>query len=110
MSTKTTSYYFVVKIYRFFSIRHRAISRSAGEVQAFQQDLSGKQYINRVYNLGVDKMYEILFSESDFIIDFRTQRGFSGTVMFKHMSIYVYIHILLFYLFPKVSFIDLFLD
>ncbi|XP_008330784.2 GRAM domain-containing protein 1B-like isoform X3 [Cynoglossus semilaevis] len=51
-----------------------------GEVQAFQQDLSGKQYINRVYNLGVDKMYEILFSESDFIIDFRTQRGFSDMV------------------------------
>nr|XP_043898359.1 protein Aster-B-like isoform X1 [Solea senegalensis] len=50
------------------------------EVQAFHQDLGGRQYINRVYKLGVDKMYELLFTESEFIRDFRTQRGFSDLV------------------------------
>ncbi|TKS83862.1 GRAM domain-containing protein 1B [Collichthys lucidus] len=50
------------------------------EVQAFHEDLNGKQYINGVYKFGVDKMYNLLFTESDFMRDFREQRRFSGVV------------------------------
>ncbi|XP_029304551.1 protein Aster-B-like isoform X2 [Cottoperca gobio] len=51
-----------------------------GEVQAFHKDLSGRQYINEVYKFGVDKMYDLLFTESEFIRDFREQRRFSDVV------------------------------
>ena len=50
----------------------------AGEVQAFHEDLSGRQYINEVYKFGVDKMYDLLFTESEFMREFREHRRFSG--------------------------------
>ncbi|XP_036380191.1 protein Aster-B isoform X3 [Megalops cyprinoides] len=52
----------------------------AGEVQAFQDDLNGKQYINEVYKFSVDKLYDILFTESQFMRDFLEQRRFSDVV------------------------------
>uniref|UniRef100_A0A673X432 GRAM domain containing 1B n=1 Tax=Salmo trutta TaxID=8032 RepID=A0A673X432_SALTR len=51
-----------------------------GEVQAFHEDLNGKQYINEVYEFSVDKMYDILFTESTFMRDFLEQRRFSDIV------------------------------
>ncbi|XP_056141138.1 protein Aster-B-like [Lampris incognitus] len=51
-----------------------------GEVQAFHEDLSGRQYINEVYKFSVDKMYDILFTESEFMRDFLEQRRFSDVV------------------------------
>ncbi|XP_063752079.1 protein Aster-B isoform X2 [Eleginops maclovinus] len=51
-----------------------------GEVQAFHEDLGGRQFINEVYKFGVDKMYDLLFTESDFMRDFREQRRFSDVV------------------------------
>lgn len=50
----------------------------AGEVQAFQEDLNGKLYINEVYKFSVDKLYDILFTESQFMREFLEQRRFSG--------------------------------
>lgn len=50
----------------------------AGEVQAFHEDLNGRQHINEVYKLSVDKLYDILFTESQFMSDFMEQRGISG--------------------------------
>ncbi|CDQ71579.1 unnamed protein product [Oncorhynchus mykiss] len=52
----------------------------AGEVQAFHEDLNGKQYMNEVYEFSVDKMYDILFTESTFMRDFLEQRRFSDIV------------------------------
>uniref|UniRef100_A0A8C2F9Y6 GRAM domain containing 1Ba n=1 Tax=Cyprinus carpio TaxID=7962 RepID=A0A8C2F9Y6_CYPCA len=52
----------------------------AGEVQAFQEDLNGKLYINEVYKFSVDKLYDILFTESQFMREFLEQRRFSGVV------------------------------
>ncbi|XP_046899296.1 protein Aster-B-like isoform X3 [Hypomesus transpacificus] len=52
----------------------------AGEVQAFHEDLNGRQYINEVYKFSVDKMYDILFTESRFMKDFLDQRRFSDVV------------------------------
>ncbi|XP_016330573.1 GRAM domain-containing protein 1B isoform X3 [Sinocyclocheilus anshuiensis] len=52
----------------------------AGEVQAFQEDLNGKLYINEVYKFSVDKMYDILFTESQFMREFLEQRRFSDVV------------------------------
>ncbi|KAM7374956.1 hypothetical protein PAMP_007580 [Pampus punctatissimus] len=49
----------------------------AGEVQAFHKDLNGRQYINGVYKFGVDKMYDLLFTESEFMRAFWEQRRFS---------------------------------
>ncbi len=49
-----------------------------GEVQAFQEDLNGKLYINEVYMFSVDKLYDILFTESQFMREFLEQRRFSG--------------------------------
>ncbi|XP_031429416.1 protein Aster-B isoform X5 [Clupea harengus] len=52
----------------------------AGEVQAFHDDLNGRQYINEVYKFSVDKMYDILFTESQFMGDFMDQRRFTDVV------------------------------
>uniref|UniRef100_A0AAY4A8G6 VASt domain-containing protein n=1 Tax=Denticeps clupeoides TaxID=299321 RepID=A0AAY4A8G6_9TELE len=51
-----------------------------GEVQAFHEDLNGKQYINEMYKFSVDKLYDILFTESQFMRDFLEQRRFSDVV------------------------------
>lgn len=51
-----------------------------GEVQAFHEDLNGRQYINEVYKFSVDKMYGILFTESQFMTDFMELRRFSDVV------------------------------
>uniref|UniRef100_A0A8B9LBE5 GRAM domain containing 1Bb n=1 Tax=Astyanax mexicanus TaxID=7994 RepID=A0A8B9LBE5_ASTMX len=50
------------------------------EVQAFHEDLNGRQYINEVYKFSVDKMYSFLFTESQFMSDFMVQRRFSDVV------------------------------
>ncbi|XP_029373262.1 protein Aster-B isoform X2 [Echeneis naucrates] len=51
-----------------------------GEVQAFHEDLNGRQHINEVYKFNVDKLYDILFTESQFMSDFMEQRRFSDVV------------------------------
>ncbi|XP_053371819.1 protein Aster-B isoform X3 [Clarias gariepinus] len=51
-----------------------------GEVQAFHDDLNGKLYINEVYKFSVDKLYDLLFTESQFMQDFLELRRFSGVV------------------------------
>ncbi|XP_035240871.1 protein Aster-B isoform X3 [Anguilla anguilla] len=51
-----------------------------GEVQAFHEDLNGRQYINEIYKFSVDKLYGILFTESQFMNDFMEQRRFSDVV------------------------------
>lgn len=51
-----------------------------GEVQAFHEDLNGKQYINEVYKFSVDKMYDLFFTESQFMRDFLELRRFSDVV------------------------------
>ncbi|XP_059394922.1 protein Aster-B isoform X1 [Carassius carassius] len=51
-----------------------------GEVQAFQEDLHGKLYINEVYKFSVDKLHDILFTESQFMREFLEQRRFSDVV------------------------------
>lgn len=53
----------------------------AGEVQAFHEDLTGRQHINEVYKLSVDKLYDVLFTESQFMSDFMEQRGISGGLL-----------------------------
>lgn len=50
----------------------------AGEVQAFYDDLNGRQYLNEVFNFSVDKLYDLLFTDSQFLRDFMEQRRFSG--------------------------------
>ncbi|XP_077094021.1 protein Aster-B, partial [Siphateles boraxobius] len=52
----------------------------AGEVQAFQEDLNGKLYINEVYMFSVEKLHDILFTESQFMREFLEQRRFSDVV------------------------------
>lgn len=47
-------------------------------MQAFHEDLNGRQHINEIYKLSVDKLYGILFTESEFMSDFMEQRRFSG--------------------------------
>uniref|UniRef100_A0A3B1KE74 GRAM domain-containing protein 1B-like n=1 Tax=Astyanax mexicanus TaxID=7994 RepID=A0A3B1KE74_ASTMX len=51
-----------------------------GEVQAFHEDLNGKQYINEIYKFSVDKLYDLLFTESQFMRDFLELRRFSDVV------------------------------
>lgn len=50
----------------------------AGEVQAFYEDLNGRQYMNEVFSFSVDKLYDLLFTDSQFQRDFMEQRRFSG--------------------------------
>lgn len=58
----------------------------SGEVQAFYEDLNGKQYINKVYKFSVDKMYDLLFTESQFMRDFLELRRFSGGCISSKLS------------------------
>nr|XP_037860989.1 protein Aster-B isoform X6 [Chlorocebus sabaeus] len=51
-----------------------------GEVQAFYEDLSGRQYVNEVFNFSVDKLYDLLFTNSPFQRDFMEQRRFSDII------------------------------
>ncbi|KAJ6656029.1 hypothetical protein lerEdw1_004434 [Lerista edwardsae] len=51
-----------------------------GEVQAFYEDLNGRQYMNEVFNFSVDKLYDLLFTDSQFLRDFMEQRRFSDIV------------------------------
>ncbi|XP_070621764.1 protein Aster-B isoform X2 [Erythrolamprus reginae] len=51
-----------------------------GEVQAFYEDLNGRQYMNEVFNFSVDKLYDLLFTNSQFLRDFMEQRRFSDVV------------------------------
>lgn len=54
------------------------VSFPTGEVQAFYEDLNGRQYVNEVFNFSVDKLYDLLFTDSQFQRDFMEQRRFSG--------------------------------
>ncbi|XP_065816696.1 protein Aster-B isoform X2 [Labrus bergylta] len=51
-----------------------------GEVQAFHEDLNGRQHINEIYKVSVDKLYDVLFTESQFMTEFMEQRRFSDIV------------------------------
>ncbi|XP_072449253.1 protein Aster-B isoform X2 [Chiloscyllium punctatum] len=51
-----------------------------GEVQAFYDDLNGRQYINEVFHVNVDKLYDLLFTDSQFLRDFFEQRRFTDMV------------------------------
>ncbi|KFQ23925.1 GRAM domain-containing protein 1B, partial [Mesitornis unicolor] len=52
-----------------------------GEVQAFYEDLNGRQYVNEVLNFSVDKLYDLLFTDSQFQRDFMEQRRFSDITL-----------------------------
>ncbi|XP_055516759.1 protein Aster-B isoform X2 [Leucoraja erinacea] len=51
-----------------------------GEVQAFYEDLNGRQYINEVFHVNVDRLYDLLFTDSQFLRDFFEQRRFTDMV------------------------------
>ncbi|XP_064029301.1 protein Aster-B isoform X1 [Pogoniulus pusillus] len=51
-----------------------------GEVQAFYEDLNGRQYVNEVFNFSVDKLHDLLFTDSHFQRDFMEQRRFSDII------------------------------
>ncbi|KAG8568327.1 hypothetical protein GDO81_013959 [Engystomops pustulosus] len=51
-----------------------------GEVQAFYEDLNGRQYINEVFSFSVDKLFSLLFTESQFQRDFMEQRRFTEVI------------------------------
>ncbi|XP_064425465.1 protein Aster-A isoform X1 [Latimeria chalumnae] len=52
-----------------------------GEVEAFCSDLSGRLLINAVFRCGVDKLYQMLFTNSQFMQDFLDQRKFTEITM-----------------------------
>ncbi|XP_069080531.1 protein Aster-B isoform X3 [Pleurodeles waltl] len=52
----------------------------AGEVQAFYEDLNGRQYMNEVFNFNVDKLFTLLFTDSPFQKYFMEQRRFSDVI------------------------------
>lgn len=44
----------------------------------FHEDLNGRLHINEVFKFSVDKLYDILFTQSQFMSDFNVQRRISG--------------------------------
>ncbi|XP_043935294.1 protein Aster-A [Protopterus annectens] len=58
-----------------------SISQDEAEVQSFCTDLNGKLVINTVYQINVDKLYQILFTPSQFMQDFFDQRKFTDLIM-----------------------------
>uniref|UniRef100_UPI00398F3D27 protein Aster-C n=1 Tax=Pristiophorus japonicus TaxID=55135 RepID=UPI00398F3D27 len=55
------------------------VSDEAGEKTSYS-DLQGKLYINRVFNMNADKMFELLFTDSQFIQKFVNARKITGIV------------------------------
>ncbi|XP_029699150.1 protein Aster-B isoform X8 [Takifugu rubripes] len=47
---------------------------------AFHEDLNGRLHINEVFKFSVDKLYDILFTQSQFMSDFNVQRRISDVV------------------------------
>lgn len=56
-------------------------------MQAFHEDLNGRQHINEVFKFSVDKLYDILFTESQFMSDFMEQRRISGQLTSDHPGV-----------------------
>ncbi|XP_066575242.1 protein Aster-A isoform X2 [Amia ocellicauda] len=52
-------------------------TQEESEVEAFCADLNGRLHINAVYRIGVDRMYELLFTDTHFIQDLFEQRRFT---------------------------------
>uniref|UniRef100_A0A671LY37 GRAM domain-containing protein 1A-like n=1 Tax=Sinocyclocheilus anshuiensis TaxID=1608454 RepID=A0A671LY37_9TELE len=50
---------------------------STGEVESFCADLSGRLHINTVVRMSVDKLYDLLFSDTHFIQHLFSQRHFT---------------------------------
>lgn len=51
-------------------------------MQALHEGLNGRQHINEVYKFSVDKLYDLLFTESQFMSDFMEQRRISGQLFY----------------------------
>ncbi|CAO2624404.1 Protein Aster-B [Lemmus lemmus] len=51
-----------------------------GEAHAFYVDLSGRQYVNEVFNFNMDKLYNLLLTNLPFLRDFMEQRHFSDII------------------------------
>lgn len=49
-----------------------------GEVELFCGDLRGRLHINTVVRISVDRLYELLFSDTHFLQHLFTQRSFTG--------------------------------
>lgn len=56
-------------------------------MQTFHEYLNGRQHINEVYKFSVDKLYDILFTESQFMSDFMEQRRISGELTSDHLEV-----------------------
>lgn len=56
---------------------------STGEVESICVDLSGRLHINTVVRMSVDKLHDLLFSDTHFIQHLFSQRHFTGQFRFK---------------------------
>lgn len=54
---------------------------------ASENDLYGRLFINRVFHITADKMFEILFTNSHFMQRFLNSRSIVGNVLFFLLSV-----------------------
>uniref|UniRef100_F7DKB7 GRAM domain containing 1C n=1 Tax=Ornithorhynchus anatinus TaxID=9258 RepID=F7DKB7_ORNAN len=66
----------------YLSLEKSSSSESAGEVEENVpgKDLSGRLYINRVFHISVDRMFELLFTSSRFMQKFTSSRNIIDVV------------------------------
>ncbi len=72
---------------------------STGEVESICVDLSGRLHINTVVRMSVDKLHDLLFSDTHFIQHLFSQRHFTGQFRFK-TAILLLLHCCIFFLIP----------
>lgn len=66
----------------FFSLSFLAVKETVSD-----NDLYGRLFINRVFHITADKMFEILFTNSHFMQRFLNSRSIVGNKLFLLLSV-----------------------
>lgn len=66
----------------FFSLSFLAVKETVSD-----NDLYGRLFINRVFHITADKMFEILFTNSHFMQRFLNSRSIVGNKLFSLLSV-----------------------
>lgn len=64
----------------YLSLDKSSTSDSVDEENILEKELHGRLYIDRVFHIGADKMFELLFTSSRFMQRFATSRNIIGVV------------------------------
>ncbi|XP_078511487.1 protein Aster-A isoform X1 [Lissotriton helveticus] len=56
-------------------------TQDEGELETFTSDLNGRLHINSIYHISAEKLQQMLFSDSQFMLEFLDQRKFTDVTL-----------------------------